>query len=636
MAKPATTAATATSVQPRPPKKQLGPVFKVASGPARWADERIGVASLTRPFLRKVFPDHWSFLLGEIALYSFIVLLITGVFLTIWFKPSMAEIEYEGSYQLLRGLQMSEAYASTLGLSFDIRGGLLVRQMHHWGAMLFVAAMLTHSLRIFFTGAFRKPREINWLIGVTMLVLGIFEGFMGYSLPDDLLSGTGARFLDGAIRATPVIGTWAEFFIFAGEFPGELFIPRLYMVHILLLPALILGLIAAHLALVVYHKHSQFPGPGRTEENVVGYPVFPVYAAKAGGFFFIVFGVITLMGGLLQINPVWVFGPYNPAQITAGSQPDWYMGFAEGAIRLMPGPGWEWHIGSTTWSWNVFLPLSIPMALLFGGMMIYPFIEAWVTGDKSEHHILDRPRNHPTRTGFGVAAMTWYAVLWIGGGNDIVATTFDVSLNAVTYVLRVAVFAAPVAAFLLTKRICIGLQRSDEERLLHGAETGIIERDPSGKYGERHRPITVDEAYSLTQHKEYPALAPLSETDGMSEKRGQSRAAPTQGDPLLLHRHPAQADPGRARRGRAPSRRARRRAWGRTRQRPCGGGRRRRSPRRHHRRRGPLGRPPGQVGRQHETSAPPEFGWGAFVCPSQNRRSGVQFGPVCGLGHLWN
>ncbi len=518
MAKPATTAETDTSVQPRQPKKQLGPVFKIASGPARWADERVGVASLTRPFLRKVFPDHWSFLLGEIALYSFIVLLITGVFLTIWFKPSMAEIEYEGSYQLLRGLHMSEAYASTLGLSFDIRGGLLVRQMHHWGAMLFVAAMLTHSLRIFFTGAFRKPREINWLIGVTMLVLGIFEGFMGYSLPDDLLSGTGARFLDGAIRSTPVIGTWAEFFIFAGEFPGELFIPRLYMVHILLLPALLLGLIAAHLALVVYHKHTQFPGPGRTEENVVGYPVFPVYAAKAGGFFFIVFGVITLMGGLLQINPVWVFGPYNPAQITAGSQPDWYMGFAEGAIRLMPGPGWEWHIGSTTWSWNVFLPLSLPMALLFGGMAIYPFIEAWVTGDKSEHHVLDRPRNAPTRTGLGVAAMTAYAMLWLAGGNDLIAITFDVSLNAVTYVLRVLVFVAPVIAFLLTKRICIGLQRSDQERLLHGAETGVIERDPSGKYAERHRPIMVGEAYTLTQHKEIPALAPLTETDGMSER----------------------------------------------------------------------------------------------------------------------
>jgi ubiquinol-cytochrome c reductase cytochrome b subunit len=516
MAEPAITVPGSPAVEAEVPKKQMGPVFRVARGPVKWADERIGVAGLLRPFFRKVFPDHWSFLLGEIALYSFIVCLLSGVFLTIWFKPSMAEIEYEGTYELLRGLPMSEAYASTLALSFDIRGGLLLRQMHHWAAMLFVAAMLVHSLRIFFTGAFRKPRELNWVIGVGLLAMGIFEGFFGYSLPDDLLSGTGLRFLDGAIRATPVIGTWAEFFIFGGEFPGELIIPRLYMVHILLLPALILGLVAAHLALVVYHKHTQYPGAGRTEDSVVGYPVFPVYAAKAGGFFFIVFGVLTLMGALMQINPVWVFGPYNPAQVTAGSQPDWYMGFAEGAIRLMPGPGWEWHIGSTTWSWNVFLPLALPMGLLFGGMAVYPFIEAWVTGDKSEHHLLDRPRNNPTRTGLGVAAMTAYAMLWLGGGNDLIATQFDVSLNAVTYFLRVAVFVAPVLAFLLTKRICVGLQRADHDRVLHGAETGVIERDPSGRYSERHRPISVDEQFALTQHAEQDALVPVA-GDGNGE-----------------------------------------------------------------------------------------------------------------------
>jgi ubiquinol-cytochrome c reductase cytochrome b subunit len=396
---------------------------------------------------------------------------------------------------------MSDAYASTLNLSFDIRGGLLLRQMHHWAAAIFVAAMLTHSLRIFFTGAFRKPREINWLIGVAMLALGIIEGFAGYSLPDDLLSGTGLRFVDGSIRSIPVIGTWAEFFTFAGEFPGELIIPRLYMVHILLVPALLLGLIAVHLALVFYHKHTQFPGPGRTAGNVIGYPVFPVYAAKAGGFFLIVFGVLTLMGATMQINPVWVFGPYNPAEVTAGSQPDWYMGFVEGGIRIMP--NWEWHIGSTTWSWNVFIPFVGLMTLFFTLMAIYPFVEAWVTGDKSEHHVLDRPRNNPTRTAFGVAAMTGYALLMIGGGNDL---------------LRVAVFVGPVIAFLVTKRICIGLQRADRDRMLHGAESGIIDRAPSGKYSERHRAISHGEAFKLTQHEDIPALLPLTDIDGLSEK----------------------------------------------------------------------------------------------------------------------
>jgi ubiquinol-cytochrome c reductase cytochrome b subunit len=516
MAQPAATVPDETAVQAQTPKKELGPVFKLAAPPTKWLDDRTGLAGLIRPYFRKVFPDHWSFLLGEIALYSFIVLILSGIFLTIWFKPSMAEIEYEGTYELLRGIQMSEAYASTLSLSFDIRGGLLLRQMHHWAAAVFVAAMLVHSLRIFFTGAFRKPREINWLIGVAILALGIINGFTGYSLPDDLLSGTGLRFVDGSIRSIPVIGTWAEFFTFAGEFPGELIIPRLYMVHILLVPAVLLGLVAAHLALVFYHKHTQFPGPGKTQGNVIGYPVFPVYAAKAGGFFLIVFGVLTLMGATMQINPVWVFGPYNPAEITAGSQPDWYMGFVEGGIRIMP--NWEWHIGSTTWSWNVFIPFVGLMTLFFGLMAIYPFIEAWVTGDKREHHILDRPRNAPTRTAFGAAAITGYALLMIGGGNDLVATQFDVSLNAVTNVLRVGVFVGPVIAFLVTKRICIGLQRSDRDRMLHGAESGIIDRAPSGKYAERHRPISEGEAFKLTQHEDIPALLPATDTDGFSVK----------------------------------------------------------------------------------------------------------------------
>jgi ubiquinol-cytochrome c reductase cytochrome b subunit len=511
MAAPTSTATDNSRVAPQTPDKQLGPVFKFGAGPARWADERTGVAGLSRKYLRKVFPDHWSFLLGEVALYSFVILLITGVFLTLWYKPSMAEIEYEGSYQLLRGVAMSESFASTLAISFDIRAGLLVRQMHHWASLLFVASMLTHSLRVFFTGAFRKPREINWMLGVGLLGVGLIEGFAGYSLPDDLLSGTGLRFVDGLIRSIPLIGTWAEFLLFGGEFPGDLIVARLYMAHILLIPAVILGLIAAHLALVVYHKHSQFPGPGRNNGNVVGYPVFPVYMAKAGGFFFIVFGVITLMGALMQINPVWTYGPYNPAQVTAGSQPDWYMGFVEGAIRIMP--NWEWHIGSTTWSWNVALPGLGLMGLLFGVMAIYPFVEAWVSGDKSEHHVLDRPRNAPTRTAFGVAAITCYGMLWIGGGNDIVATQFRVSLNAVTYFLRVAVFVAPVLAFIITKRICIGLQRADEERLMHGAESGIIQRDPSGSYSERHAPISVGEAYTLTQHTAPRALVAVDEDE---------------------------------------------------------------------------------------------------------------------------
>src|SRR5918997_1323050 len=286
---------------------------------ATWADDRLGLATLAKKNLRKVFPDHWSFMLGEIALWSFVVLLLTGVFLTLWFDPSMTEVQYNGSYDPLRGVHMSRAMASTLEISFDVRGGLLMRQMHHWAAMIFIAAMMIHLMRVFLTGAFRKPREINWVIGCLLLLLGTIEGFTGYSLPDDLLSGTGVRAADGFMKASPVVGTYMSFFLFGGEFPGGDIIPRFYAMHILLIPGLLLALIAAHMLLLVYHKHTQWPGPGRTEENVVGYPMLPVYMAKAGGYFFIVFGVTALMGGLFSINPVWKYGPYNPAEVTAGS-----------------------------------------------------------------------------------------------------------------------------------------------------------------------------------------------------------------------------------------------------------------------------------------------------------------------------
>jgi ubiquinol-cytochrome c reductase cytochrome b subunit len=479
--------------------------------PVKWVDDRLGIGKIGRKNLRKVFPDHWSFMLGEIALYSFIILILTGIFLTFWFKPSMAEVEYQGSYSLLKGLHMSEAYASTLDITFDVRGGLLMRQIHHWAAVLFIAAMMVHLLRIFFTGAFRKPRELNWVIGFTMLFLGIIEGFIGYGLPDDLLSGTGLRITQGMIGASPVIGTYMNFFIFGGEFPGDEFVSRFFTIHVLLIPGLILALVTVHLFLVVYHKHTQFPGPGRTEKNVVGYPLMPVYMAKAGGFFFVVFGITALMGALMQINPVWLYGPYNPAEVTAGSQPDWYMGWLEGSVRIMP--GFESHFWGITLSWNLIIPaLLIPPAFVTL-VALYPFIEGWITGDRGEHHLLDRPRNMPTRTGIGAAFITFYGLLWIGGGNDLVATHFGISLNHVTWFLRFAVFLGPVLAFWVTRRIAISLQRSDNDRLMHGLETGVIVRSPDGKYTEKHAPISNNEAYELTAHDRLLPLDIGPETD---------------------------------------------------------------------------------------------------------------------------
>ncbi|MFN8146676.1 MAG: cytochrome bc complex cytochrome b subunit [Candidatus Nanopelagicales bacterium] len=477
------------------------------------ADERAPISSLAKSNLRKIFPDHWSFMLGEIALYSFLILLLTGVYLTVFFKPSMTEVVYHGSYAPLEGVPMSEAYSSALNISFDIRGGLLIRQIHHWAALFFMAAMMVHMFRIFFTGAFRKPREFNWVIGGSMIIIGLLEGFAGYSLPDDLLSGVGVRIVAGIIESIPVVGTYLLFFIFGGEYPGGDFIPRLYSFHILLVPGILLALVGLHLVLIFYHKHTQYPGPGRTNSNVVGYPLFPVYTAKAGGFFFVVFGITALMGGLVTINPIWAYGPYVPDQVTAGSQPDWYIGFVDGALRAFP--SWEWadFLGHT-WSWNIFLPCVVMPGVLLMLLLAYPFLEAWITGDHREHHLLDRPRNAPTRTGIGVMAITFWGVLVINGANDIIAQAFDISFNSITWFTRIGVFVLPPLAFLATRRFCLGLQRRDRELLLHGRESGQILRLPHGEFIEIHTPISeADKAKILGGKVDMPVLEAPPATD---------------------------------------------------------------------------------------------------------------------------
>ncbi len=491
-----------------------GPV----AGAADYLDQRTGIATAVKGFARKIFPDHWSFLLGEIALYSFVVLLISGVFLTMFFVPSMGLVEYTGPIASMNGQLVSEAFASTMKLSFEVRGGLLMRQIHHWAALLFMASIVTHMMRVFFTGAFRKPRELNWMVGFILMILGLAAGFTGYSLPDDVLSGNGLRITDGVIKAIPLIGAYMSYMVFGGEFPGADIIPRLFTMHILVVPALILALVGLHLLFVVLHKHTQYPGGGRTDKNVVGFPLFPVYVAKAGGFFFIVFGVIAFMGATMAINNVWNYGPYDPSPVSAGAQPDWYMLFLEGSLRLMPGQT-EYVIGGYTLSLNVLIPAVVVPGLLFTFLAIYPFLEAAVTKDKREHHVLDRPRNVPVRTGLGVGFLTAFIILALAGSNDLIATHFSLSINAITWTFRIALFVAPVLAFWITKRICLGLQRKDRELVLHGHETGRIVRFANGEYIEVHKPLNDQERWVRVN---YDAHKPL-EIEPREDSRGVRR-----------------------------------------------------------------------------------------------------------------
>ncbi len=481
------------------------------SGVGGWLDDRFHGAKGVRVLMKKVFPDHWSFMLGEIALWSFVILLLTGTYLALFFTPSAAPVVYHGSYVKLDGIRMSQAYASTLNISFDVRGGLLIRQIHHWAAIMFMVGLMAHMLRVFFTGAYRKPREINWLIGIGLFTLGLVEGLFGYSLPDDQLSGAGLRIFEGVLQSIPIVGTYLAYFLFGGEFPGTAIIPRMYILHVFLIPGIILSLITAHLFIMFHQKHTQMPSLINTERNVTGQPFFPYFLLKGQAWFFFIFGALALLSTFAQINPIWLYGPYTPLAISSASQPDFYMGLLEGSLRMMP--AWEINFLGHTLSLSVLIPGLLILGAFFTFAALWPFFEQWATGDKSFHHINDRPRNAPVRTGIGVAVVCWYGIFWAEGANDVLADHFQVPLYTITWIARVAIFVVPVGAYFVTKRICLGLQRKDANMLAHGVEIGIIRQLPNGEFIEEERPLTEEERAIIESKHVPPALPAPQETD---------------------------------------------------------------------------------------------------------------------------
>jgi ubiquinol-cytochrome c reductase cytochrome b subunit len=441
-------------------------------------DVRFGVARAGRAFLDKIFPDHWSFMLGEIALYSFVVLIATGIFLTLFFVPSTNQIIYHGSYAPLRGQRVSEAYASTVNISFGVRGGMLMRQMHHWAADIFTGSIIVHMARIFFTGAFRKPRELNWTIGLLMLILAIFEGFIGYSLPDDLISGTGLRIGYSIAESIPFVGSYLVSFLWGGSFPGNIIIPRFFIIHVLIIPLVLLALISVHLGMLVLQKHTQFAGEGRTEHNVVGSPMFPTFMAKTTGFLFMVAAASALLGAFAQINPIWQFGSYDPSKISYAVQPDWYMGWLDGALRIMP--SWEFAGVGHTVPLEVFLPAVVFPGLIFTICFLWPALEKRFTGDDEIHNLLDRPRDRPKRTAAGAAMIALLFTLFAASSTDVMANFFHVSLNATLWFFRIAVIVVPIIAGLVTYQLCREMQgvRGIGKR----KRSVIVRRSAEGEY----------------------------------------------------------------------------------------------------------------------------------------------------------
>jgi ubiquinol-cytochrome c reductase cytochrome b subunit len=455
----------------RPPHPTQTPAMSSRVGD--WLDDRLRISRFTREALDKVFPDHWSFMFGEIALYAFIALVLTGTFLALFYQASPIETVYRGSYTPLRGTDVSAAYNSVLNLSFDVRAGLVMRQMHHWAADVFIGAIVIHLCRIFFTGAFRRPREINWLIGITMLLLALLNGFTGYSLPDDLLSGTGLRIAYSVFLSVPVIGPWMAFLLFGGEFPSNAILGRLFAIHIFLVPLALGGLLALHLALIWHQKHTQFPDVGATERNVVGSRLWPTYAVKSIGLALLVFAVLAGLGGLVQINPVWLYGPFKPFQVTSPAQPDWYLGWIEGALRLFP--NWEIRAFGFEIPEPFFPAVALP-GITFTLLYAWPWLERWFTEDSAEHQLLDRPRDRPVRTTLGAITLAFYTMLFAAASNDLIAHWTGIDIADINRWFRILLVVVPALIGWITYRVCRGLRDSGDVRISHLPASALRKR----------------------------------------------------------------------------------------------------------------------------------------------------------------
>ncbi len=433
---------------------------------SRWLDTRLHLAKFVKRAMNHVFPDHWSFMLGEIALYSFVILVMTGTFLAMFYNSSADEVVYNGSYFPLAGLRMSAAFESVLHISFDVPAGLLIRQMHHWAALIFIAAIVAHLARIFFTAAYRRPREINWMVGVSLLGLGLINGYLGYSIAGDLLSGAGLRVNYSILLSVPVIGEWLAFLFLGGTVPSSATLPRFYSLHIYLVPALIALLVAVHVGIIWRQMHTNYPGPRRTDRSIVGSRLWPSYAFKSLGLFFILLGFIAMLGGLVQIDPLWVYGPYDPIAIVPGAQPDWYLGWVEGAMRLFPAV--NVRLGGYLIP-EVFFPAMLFPLILFALLYAYPFLEQLFSFDDQSHHVLRLPYEQPINTAIGCGVFVFLFILLIAGGDDVIAVATGTSVITIREVLRVLVLVVPVATAIVAYLICIRTRRR-HEGLRAGAE----------------------------------------------------------------------------------------------------------------------------------------------------------------------
>jgi len=429
----------------------------------RWLDERLGTNAGARYLLAKIYPDHWSFYLGEFALYFFLTLVGTGIWLTFAFDDSA-----------------KGAYPSVLALADRAHPiGYVIRQMHHWSALCFIAAILVHLGRIFFTGAFRRPRELNWIVGVGMLVLASLTGFTGYSLPNDNLSGTGLRIAESVALSVPLIGGWTAAVLNGDDyFPGPLLMTHLYTLHVYYLPIAIAVLLSLHLGMVVYQKHTQFV---RDPKHVVGRRFWPDYALRTVAVFGATGAALAALAALFEINPIETYGPYYPWIATNGAVPDWYAAFLEGALRL--GPATELHVFGHPIP-PVFWPGVVLPSFTLGFLVLWPFIEKKLTGDRAAHEILETPTQSPLRLGVGAALIFEGVLLTLAAADDQTAATLHLRLEGLVWLYRILFVVGPIAVGFLAARIGSEMRARIHESAAYPYDATTLVRNEAGGFDE--------------------------------------------------------------------------------------------------------------------------------------------------------
>lgn len=420
-------------------------------------DDRLRIRSDMRRTANKVFPSNWSFLLGEVALFSLVILVLTGIFLTFFYRPNVEPVVYTGSNPVFAGQTLPAAFESIVRLSSDVNAGLLFRRLHRGASHLFIATVVLHMLRIMLTGAFRKPREVNYFIGIGLLTLAFGAGFTGYSLPYDSLAGTGIRIAYSELLSLPLIGDRVTFWVFGGAFPTGDVIPRFFVLHVMILPALLLGTAGLHLFIVYRQKHTQFPRMGVDGHKLVlGKPLWPLQFAESTTLFLWVGGLLAAAAVLIPWSDITLLGPYVPGEVGNNAQPDWFLFWLEGALRIFPPI--EFGIPGSLIISGPFVAGVVLPGLIFTFLAAYPFIERRVYKLEGEWHVLQNPLEIPLRAGVMLGVFSALLILSAAATNDILSRMFGIPIEVITWIARVAVIAVPVL-------LGVGIARYSQRRL---------------------------------------------------------------------------------------------------------------------------------------------------------------------------